>query len=96
LCKFESLYNRYSRSNIHDTSNAFKDIEPKFWCLKHTRFHIKDMIICEMNCMWQLDDEYSCCCIEPQNPLHVCEEIDDNRSSTTSAIEALQQAHQGN
>jgi hypothetical protein len=76
--------------------NAFKDMEPKFWCLRHTRFHIKDMIICEMNCMWQLDDEYSCCCIEPQNPIHVCEEIDGNRSSTTSAIEALQQAQQGN
>jgi len=88
LCKFVSSYNRYSRLNIHDTTNAFKDIEPKFWCLRHTRFHIKDMIICEMNCMWQLDDEYSCCCIEPQNPTHVCEEIDGNRSSTTSAIES--------
>ncbi len=96
MCKFESLYNHYSRSNIHDTTNAFKDMEPKFWCLRHTRFHIKDMMICEMNCIWQLDDEYSCCCIEPQNPIHVCEEIDSDRSSTTSAVEALQQAQQGN
>jgi hypothetical protein len=55
-----------------------------FWCLRHTRFHIKDMMICEMNCMWQLDDEYSCC-IEPQNPINVCKEIDGNRSSATSA-----------
>ncbi len=53
-------------------------------------------MICEMNCIWQLDDEYSCCCIEPQNPIHVCEEIDSDRSSTTSAVEALQQAQQGN
>jgi hypothetical protein len=96
LCKFELLYNHYSRSNIHDTTNAYKDMEPKFWCLRHTRFHIKDIMICEMNCMWQLDDEFSRCCIEPRNPTHVCEEIDSNRSSTTSAIEALQQAQQGN
>jgi hypothetical protein len=32
-------------------------MEPKFWCLRHTRFHIKDIMICEMTCMWQLDDE---------------------------------------
>jgi hypothetical protein len=32
--------------------------------------------------MWQLDDEHSsCCCIERQGPINVCEEIDD--SSTT-------------
>jgi hypothetical protein len=34
--------------------------------------------------MWQLNDEYSCCCIEPRNPTHICEEIDGNRSSATS------------
>jgi hypothetical protein len=96
LCKFESLYNHYSRSNIHDTTNAFKDMEPKFWCLRHTRFRIKDMMICEMNCMWQLDDEYSCCCIEPRNPIDVFKEIAGNRSSITSAIKALQQGQQGN
>jgi hypothetical protein len=29
--------------------------------------------------MWQLDDEHSsCCCIEPQSPINVCEEIDDS------------------
>jgi hypothetical protein len=47
------------------------------------------MIICEMNCMWQLDDEYSWCCIEPQNPIHVCEEIDSNRSSATRPTREL-------
>jgi hypothetical protein len=41
-------------------------------------------MICEMNCMWQLNDEYSCCCIEPRNPIHVYKEIDGNRSSATS------------
>jgi len=37
-----------------------------------------------MNCMWQLDDEYSCYYIEPWNPVHVCEEIDGNRSFAKS------------
>ncbi len=47
LCKFESLYNRYLRSNIRNIINVFKDMEPQFWCLKHTRFDIKDVMICE-------------------------------------------------
>jgi hypothetical protein len=47
LRKFESLYNCYFRSNIHDTTNAFKEMEQKFWCLRHTRFDIKDVMICD-------------------------------------------------
>jgi hypothetical protein len=83
LCKFESLYNRYSRSNIHDTTNAFKDMEPKFWCLRHTRFHIKDMMICEMNCMWQLHDESLVVALS-HGTLYTCKEIDGDISSATS------------
>ncbi len=49
LCKIESLHNHYSRSNIHDTTNAFKDMELKFWCFRHTRLDIKDIMICEMH-----------------------------------------------
>jgi hypothetical protein len=45
--KFESLYNRYLRSNIDNITNAFKDMAPKFWCLRHTKFDIKDMMVCE-------------------------------------------------
>ncbi len=47
LCKFESLHSHYSKLNIHDTTNAFKDMEPKFWCLRHTRFAIKNVIVCD-------------------------------------------------
>jgi hypothetical protein len=47
LCKFESLYNRYLKSYIHNITNEFKDMEPKFWCLKHTKFDMKDVMICE-------------------------------------------------
>jgi hypothetical protein len=32
--------------------------------------------------MWQLDNEHSsCCCIEPQSPVNVCEEIDNNSAT---------------
>jgi hypothetical protein len=47
LSKFESLYNCYSRSNIHDITNVFKDMVPKFGCLRHARFNIKDAMIFE-------------------------------------------------
>jgi hypothetical protein len=47
LCKFEPLYNHYLESNFHNITNAFKDMEPKFWCLRHTRFDIKDVMTCE-------------------------------------------------
>jgi hypothetical protein len=47
LCKFESLYNHYLESNIHNITNVFKDVEPNFWCLRHTRFDIKDVMTCE-------------------------------------------------
>ncbi len=90
LCKFESLYNCFSRSNIHDTTNVLKDMElvlnnmePKFWCLRHVRFDKKDvMVYVRHTCMWQLDDEYSCCSIEPQSPIiNICEEIDNNSAT---------------
>jgi hypothetical protein len=32
-------------------------------------------------CMWQLDNEYSCCCIEPQSPINVGKENDDNSAT---------------
>jgi hypothetical protein len=83
LCKFESLYNHYSRSNIHDT-NAFKDMEPKFWCLRHTRFHIKDMMICEMNCMMIT------------LVVALSHETLYTYARRLTTIEALQQAQQGN
>ncbi len=46
LCANLSHY-ASTRSNIHDTIIALKDMEPKFWCFKHTRFDIKDMVVCE-------------------------------------------------
>jgi hypothetical protein len=46
LCKFESLNNPYFRLNIHDTANAFKGMERKFWCLRHIRFNIKNVMVC--------------------------------------------------
>ncbi len=88
MCKFESLYNHYSRSNIHDTTNAFKDMEHKFWFLRHTRLHIKDIKICEMNCMSQLDDESLVVALSHETLYTYARRL--------TAIEALQQAQQGN
>jgi hypothetical protein len=38
-------------------------------------------------CMWQLDDEHSSrCCIEPQSPINVYKEIDNNSTTRKSTL----------
>jgi hypothetical protein len=36
--------------------------------------------------MWQWNDEYSCCCIEPPNPLKVCGEIAGNNATNEPTL----------
>jgi hypothetical protein len=36
--------------------------------------------------MWQLEDEYSCCCLELTSTLNVCEEIDSNSRTLIISI----------
>ncbi len=77
----------HSRSNIRDITNAFKDMVPKICCFKHIiRFDIKPWWYVRCTCMWQLGDEYSCCCLEPPSPLNVCEEINSNSRTLIISI----------
>jgi len=85
LCKFESLYNRYLRSNIHNITNAFKAMEPKFWCWRHTKFDIKDVMICEKHSHMVIG-WWTLFFLLPQSHINICEEIDGNSATRESTL----------